>query len=178
MSRAGWIVTVRSPDATSRTWRFGPGEVRVGRDASCGVRLEAAEISGVHLRLLLGDHAASVVDAESRHGARLDGEPLPPGRAVPLPAGAEVALAGHHLRVDPDAPGGFTTDSRLTADRAAEVRAAVAGVAGRAPDEAAPVVKDAPHTTRGTDRIYVLALVLATLGAMLALAALGRALTH
>jgi hypothetical protein len=51
-------------------------------------------------------------------------------------------------------------------------------VAGRAPDEAAPVVKDAPHTTRGTDRIYVLALVLATLGAMLALAALGRALTH
>ena len=178
MSRPGWIVTVRSPDATSRTWRFGPGEVRVGRDASCGVRLEAPEISGVHLRLLLGEHAASVVDAESRHGARLDGEPLTPGRAVPLPPGAEVVLAGHHLRVDPDTPGGFTTDSRLTADRVAEVRAAVAGVAARAPGEAAPVTPEKPVGARGTDRVYVLALVLATLGALLALAALGRALSH
>lgn len=181
MSRPGWVVTVRSPDATSRTWRFGPGEVRVGRDASCGVRLEAPEISGVHLRLLLGEHAASVVDAESRHGAHLGGEPLTPGRAVPLPPGVEVVLAGHHLRVDPDTPGGLTTDSRLTADRAAEVRAAVAGVAARATHEPAPMATSSPpkpDATPGTDRIYALALVLATLGALLALVALVRALRH
>lgn len=181
MSRPGWIVTVRSPDATSRTWRFGPGEVRVGRDASCGVRLEAPEVSGVHLRLLLGEHAASVVDAGSRHGAQLNTQPLPPGKAVPLPAGAEVVLAGHHLRVDPDTPGGWTTDSRLTADREAEVRAAVAGVAARglAPTSA-PAQTSAPVEPTGptTDRIYVLALVLAALGALLALAALGRAVMH
>ena len=178
MSRPGWIVTVRSPDATSRTWRFGPGEVRVGRDASCGVRLEAPEISGVHLRLLLGEHAASVVDAESRHGAQLNAQPLPPGKSVPLTAGAEIVLAGYHLRVDPDAPGGWTTDSRLTADREAEVRAAIAGVAARAPTPtSAPPAPTTPSPPK-TDRIYVLALVLAALGALLALTALGRALMH
>jgi hypothetical protein len=179
MGRPGWVVTVRSPDATSRTWRFDAGEVRVGRDASCLIRLDAPEVSGVHLRLLLGEGSVTAVDAESRHGARLHDRPLPPGTPVALPPGAEIDFAGHRLRVDPETPGGWTTDSRATADRLALVRAAVAGVAARAPGEPpTPAGSTPPTAPEPPDRVYILALCLAALGALLALAALVRAFIH
>lgn len=174
MARPGWVVTVRSPDATSRTWRFAAGEVRVGRDASCAVRLDAPDVSGVHLRLLLREGNVEVVDADSRHGARLNGRGLPPGESVVLPPGVELLFAGHALRVDAEGPGGWTTDSRATADRVAEVQAAVAGLAAASPPVPPPTpAHEGPPP--GPDRVYVLALVLAALGGLLALGALVRA---
>lgn len=189
MSRARWVVSVASPDGTQRTWRFAEGEVRIGRDASCGVRLDDPRLSGVHLRLLLGDTAPRILDTGSRHGARLDASPLVPNQPATLDTTSVVEFVDHRLTVTSDLEGGWTTDSRGTAERQDAVRRGVEGLRaaleqGRAPVDGAEVSSPRPETEPpggirrawSRERLYTTAMALAVLGGLLALAAALRAL--
>ena len=192
MSRARWVVSVGSPDGTQRTWRFAPGEVRVGRDASCAVRLDDPRLSGVHLRLLLGEDTARILDADSRHGARLDTAPLSPNAPVRLDATSVVEFVDHRLTVAPATEGGFTTDSRGTAERLAAVQKGLANVRAALERPAAPTASPPPTSradqvpagrpsrvdqvsaeqpSRPPDRLYAFAIRLAVVGGLLAVGA-------
>jgi hypothetical protein len=177
--RADWVIMAVAPDETRRVWRFAPGEVRIGRDESCAVRLEAPDISGVHLRLLLGQTSAVAHDPGSRHGTWRAGARLPPGIGVNLSAGDTLEIGAWRLAVTRDDAGGVTTDSRDFDLRAAAIRtlrgdASVAEATPPVPGEA-PGAAGSSTRPQG-DRLYTAALLIAALGAVLAAIALVRAL--
>ncbi|MCK6574857.1 FHA domain-containing protein [Myxococcota bacterium] len=184
--RADWVVMVVAPDETRRVWRFVPGEVRIGRDESCAVRLDDPEVSGVHLRLLLGDRGAVAHDPGSRNGTFRGGLRLPVGLGLDLAAGDSLAIGGWRIAVARDDGGGLTTDSRDFDLHAAALRTLRAEPVASAGTEPSPVRDHAPPAPPGEapakrpapgDRLYTAALVIAGLGALLAAAALLRALS-
>lgn len=177
--RADWVVLVVAPDETRRVWRFTPGEVRIGRDESCAVRLDAPEISGVHLRLLLGADSAAVLNPGSRRETLRAGAPLPVGEAVPLTPGELLEMGPWRVTVTRDEAGGVTTDSRDFDLRVAALRrlGEAPTVGPEPPSSPADRSGRAPAVPSGrADRLYTAAFVIAGLGAVLAGLALVYAL--
>lgn len=177
--RADWVVLVVAPDETRRVWRFTPGEVRIGRDESCTVRLDGPEISGVHLRLLLGADTAAVLNPGSRRETLRAGAALPVGEAVALTTGELLEIGAWRITVTRDEAGGVTTDSRDFDLRVAALhRLRDAPTAGTGPTSSPTPVSGAPPMLPSgrADRLYTAAFVIAGLGAVLAGLALVYAL--
>jgi len=184
--RADWVVMAVAPDETRRGWRFPPGEVRIGRDESCAVRLDDPEVSGVHLRLLLDERGAVAQDPGSRNGTFRNGQRFPVGEALDLAVGDSLEIGGWRLSVALDDRGGLTTDSRDFDVHVAAVRSLRLDPRPGPPAEPAPVraadeqaMPRALSATRSAhgDGLYTAAIVVAGLGALFAAAALFRVLS-
>lgn len=65
----------------------------IGRSRRCDVRIDNESVSKVHGSIGYDDaRGYLVVDENSRNGTRVNGEPLAPGTATPVYAGAQVAF--------------------------------------------------------------------------------------
>lgn len=144
MARPRWALVVLDAHGTARVWRLGDGEVRLGRDASCTVRLDDAAVSGMHLRLLLGADAATAIDPGSRHGTFHEEVRLPIGEPWGWAPGAALRLGPYRVELHREGPGGFTTESGEPEVRAAALQAQIAARHGLIPPAPEPSPELAP----------------------------------
>ncbi len=80
-----------------------PGEYTIGRDTSCQIRVNRADVSRQHARLVIRQNACEIEDLGSKSGTALNGQLLEGIQRSPLPV--ELAVGGaslviHHV---PDA---------------------------------------------------------------------------
>lgn len=84
-----------------------PDRISVGRARNCDVVLRYSFVSKLHAHFLLADpeapldanNALTLVDQKSHNGSAVNGEPLEPGRAVPVSNGDELVLGSLRLRL-------------------------------------------------------------------------------
>ena len=84
-----------------------PERISVGRARNCDVVLRYSFVSKLHAHFLLADpeapldanNALTLVDQKSHNGSAVNGEPLEPGRAVPVSNGDELVLGSLRLRL-------------------------------------------------------------------------------
>jgi two-component system response regulator AtoC len=74
------------------------GTLCIGRAPHCEITIGDAQLSREHARLLLGP-ALEIVDLGSSNGTRIDGRPLVPHEATPLPPGNVVMMGSTVLVV-------------------------------------------------------------------------------
>lgn len=105
-----------------------PGDVEVGRSATCAVRLPYPAVSSRHLRLTHHDDSWRVTDLGSKNGTLLNGRPIGARQTVELADGATIQIFDVTIttRYGVQASDGFTlTESgtmlrRLLAESSAE----------------------------------------------------------
>ncbi len=73
------------------------GELTVGRADECGLRIDDAQISRVHARLLVEGFELSLEDLDSANGTRLSGRRLAPGERAKLGSGDVIELGATML---------------------------------------------------------------------------------
>ena len=88
---AGWTLVVVGPGTMQTHALGGHGELVIGRDPGCQVRIDHARISRQHARIRLGRPCA-LEDLGSRNGTRLGGRALASGATATLGAGESFAL--------------------------------------------------------------------------------------
>ncbi len=74
------------------------GALRIGRARHCEITIDDAQLSREHARIVVGTPIA-IVDLGSSNGTRIDGQPLVPHEAVPLPPGNVVTMGNTVLVV-------------------------------------------------------------------------------
>jgi S-DNA-T family DNA segregation ATPase FtsK/SpoIIIE len=132
---------VGGPDAGA-VHVLAPAEIVIGRAAQ--VRLEDADVSREHCRLILRHHDASVCDLDSTNGTFVDGVPVI--GEVELPHGALLRIGDSTLVLttasEPPAPTTPTGDGRLAYNRPPRLRAEHEGLGVVVP--AAPPDRERP----------------------------------
>jgi transcriptional regulator of acetoin/glycerol metabolism len=100
-----WLFPLALETATDLVWT-GDGEIVIGRDAACAVRLQGNDVSRRHaaLRRERPDGEVTIRDLGSRNGIRVNGQVVP---AAPLCEGDVVGVGGW-IGVVTAAPGPFT----------------------------------------------------------------------
>jgi DNA segregation ATPase FtsK/SpoIIIE, S-DNA-T family len=94
------LTVVGGPEA-GRDFPLAAGDLVVGRDPGCAVRLADPALSGRHLRLRVDENnRVTVKDLGSRNGTRLEGATLADGEEQALPPGAVVSAGRTQLAVE------------------------------------------------------------------------------
>lgn len=137
------VHVVSGPDAGRRV-PLGPGTHLLGRGADAAVRVDDADVSRAHARLVVAPSGVTVTDLGSTNGTRFappgrrPGEPLEPGSAAGWADGTLLVVGASRfaLRTPDDAPTATTADGagHLLVNRAPRLPVAPERAVVRFPD--------------------------------------------
>ncbi|WP_319559147.1 FHA domain-containing protein [Marispirochaeta sp.] len=94
--RKGFLVGV-SANILGQGFMLPEGEVLIGRDSSCGIRINDKQISGQHCRIKAGSKGIQIEDLESSNGTYLNRKKLK--KPMPLNYGDRIVLGESILRL-------------------------------------------------------------------------------
>ena len=77
-----------------------PGSLTIGRGKESDLQVSDQKASRQHIQLTLENNAVHVTDLGSTNGTLLDGNPIPPRRAVPLSPGQKVTIGEHDFVIE------------------------------------------------------------------------------
>lgn len=93
---------LRAADGRSLTLPADGRPVFIGRESGSDLQLPYDEVSRRHASFRLAGGEVQIRDEGSTNGTTFFGQPLQAGRWYPLPAGAEIAVAGYKLDLQRD----------------------------------------------------------------------------